>query len=494
MRDMLIHVERAEGVSLQAQIRERLVSAILAGQFPPGAAMPSTRAMAQRLGVSRNTVMLAYQAMADDGWLAARERSGFYVSDTPPEAAAPQAPAPEPEGRAPDWAARFRVAPSAQRNIVKPADWRKYPYPFLYGQLDSDLFPLAAWRDCMRQSMARKSFDAWSDDRFAEDDPMLVEQIRQRLLPRRGITAKPEEVLVTLGAQNALFLIAQLLVGPDTPAAIENPGYADARNILGLGTDRVLPIPVDAEGLDVARLPAEAALAFVTPSHQSPTSVTMSMARRHALLDWADAHDGLIVEDDYEFEFNYRGQPTPALKSMDRAGRVIYVGSLSKSLMPGLRMGFIVGPAAFVAEARALRRLMLRHPPGNNQRAVALFLALGAHDALIGRLHRNFAGRWEAMHAALDAHLPGWAQGAVFGGTCFWVRGPEGMDAAALAAEARAEGVLIEPGDVLFAEPGPGGEPRPRNYFRMAFSSIAEDRIAEGVARLATAARRLGAL
>ncbi|MGR3781418.1 MAG: MocR-like pyridoxine biosynthesis transcription factor PdxR [Albimonas sp.] len=493
MRDTLIHVERAEGVSLQAQIRERLVSAILAGQFRAGAAMPSTRAMAQRLGVSRNTVMLAYQAMADDGWLTARERSGFYVAETPPESA-PETPAPAPEGRRPDWAARFRIAPTAQRNIVKPADWRKYPYPFLYGQLDADLFPLAAWRDCMRQSMARKSFDAWTDDRFAEDDPMLVEQIRQRLLPRRGITARADEVLVTLGAQNALYLIAQLLVGRETPVAIENPGYADARNILGLASDRVTPVPVDAEGLVVERLPGGPSLAFVTPSHQSPTSVTMSLARRHALLDWAEAQDGLVVEDDYEFEFNYRGQPTPALKSMDRSDRVIYVGSLSKSLMPGLRMGFIVGPAAFVAEARALRRLMLRHPPGNNQRAVALFLALGAHDALIGRLHRNFAGRWEAMHGALDAHLPGWSQGAVFGGTCFWCRGPEGMDAGALAAEARAEGVLIEPGDVLFADPGPDGEARPRNFFRMAFSSIAEERIPEGVARLAAAARRIGAL
>ena len=310
MRDTLIHVERAEGVSLQAQIRERLVSAILAGQFRAGAAMPSTRAMAQRLGVSRNTVMLAYQAMADDGWLTARERSGFYVAETPPESA-PETPASAPEGRRPDWAARFRIAPTAQRNIVKPADWRKYPYPFLYGQLDADLFPLAAWRDCMRQSMARKSFDAWTDDRFAEDDPMLVEQIRQRLLPRRGITARADEVLVTLGAQNALYLIAQLLVGRETPVAIENPGYADARNILGLASDRVTPVPVDAEGLVVERLPGGPSLAFVTPSHQSPTSVTMSLARRHALLDWAEAQDGLVVEDDYEFEFNYRGQPTP---------------------------------------------------------------------------------------------------------------------------------------------------------------------------------------
>ena len=491
MRDVLIHVERAEGVSLQAQIRERLVSAILAGQFPAGAAMPSTRAMAQRLGVSRNTVMLAYQALADDGFLTARERSGFYVADAPPEgASAPEEPTRE-GGRSPDWAGRFRVAPSAQRNIVKPADWRRYPYPFLYGQLDPDLFPLAAWRDCMRQSMARKSFDAWTDDRFAEDDPMLVEQIRQRLLPRRGILARPEEVLVTMGAQNALYLIAQLLVRPDTPAAVENPGYPDVRNILQLSTDAVLPLPVDDEGLQVDRLPQSPAIAFVTPSHQSPTAATMSLSRRHALLDWADRHDGLVVEDDYEFEFNYRGQPTPALKSMDRNGRVIYVGSLSKSLMPGLRMGFIVGPAEFVAEARALRRLMLRHPPGNNQRAVALFLALGAHDALIARLHRTFAGRWEAMRAALETHFPGWSRGAVFGGTSFWVRGPEDLDAAALTAAAREEGVLIEPGDVLFAPAALTGAPRPKNFFRMSFSSIQEEKIDAGVARLAACAARL---
>lgn len=494
MRDTLFHLDRTEGVSLQAQLRERLVSAILAGQFPGGAAMPSTRAMGQRIGISRNTVVLAYQALADDGYLVARERSGFYVAEDLPAAPVGLAPTPAPEGR-PDWASRFRLSPSTQRNIVKPADWHEYPYPFLYGQLDSDLFPLAAWRDCMRQSMSRKWFGAWTDDRFAEDDPMLVEQIRQRLLPRRGILAGADEVLVTMGAQNALYLIAQLLVRRDTAAAIENPGYPDLRNILALHSDRVMPLPVDDEGLVTDRLPEEPALAFVTPSHQSPTTVTMSLARRRALLDWAARCDGLVVEDDYEFEFNYRGAPTPALKSLDREDRVIYVGSLSKSLMPGLRMGFIVGPAAFVAEARALRRLMLRHPPGNNQRAVALFLALGAHDALIGRLHRSFQARWETTHAALDTHFPGWAQGAGFGGAAFWVRGPDWLDAADLAREALTEGVLIEPGAVLFADadahPGAGLPPRPRNHFRLAFSSISDDKIGPGIERLAAAAARL---
>lgn len=490
MRDSLFHVERRESLTLQAQIREALVSAMLAGQLPAGSAVPSTRVMAKRLKVSRNTVMLAYQALAADGYLLAREKSGFYVSADAARLSAPAGAPRAPAGASPDWGARLRMRPSAQRNITKPQDWRNYPFPFVYGQVDVDLFPMAAWRDCTRQAMSRRWLEDLSDDRFTVDDPMLVEQIRQRILSRRGILAGPDEILLTMGAQNALYLLAQLLAGPETPVALEDPGYADVRNIFALQTRALRFLPVDEDGLRTELLTDEQ-LVFVTPSHQAPTAVTMSLPRRRALLDWAAARDALVIEDDYEFEFNYHGEPTPALKSMDRQGRVIYVGSFSKSLMPGLRMGFMVAPPPLVEEARALRRLMLRHPPGNNQRVVALLLALGAHDALIGRLHRSFRARWSVLHEAMETHLPGWAMKSPFGGTAVWVRGPEGLDARELAREVQADGVLIETGDVHFADEALSGRPRPRNFFRLGFSSIPEERIAEGIARLAAGAGRV---
>lgn len=201
---------------------------------------------------------------------------------------------------------------------------------------------------------------------------------------------------------------------PHTAVAIEDPGYPDMRNIFTLMSDDVRPVAVDAEGIDVAGL-TDSELVFVTPSHQFPTNVTMSLPRRRALLEWADNNDALIIEDDYEFETNYIGEPTPALKSLDGMGRVLYIGSLSKSIMPGLRMGYLVGPSDLIAEVRALRRLMLRHPPGNNQRIVALFLSLGRHDALIGRLHRAYSARWKILGKALEDHFPGWFQSPGFG-------------------------------------------------------------------------------
>ncbi|MEM1364241.1 MAG: PLP-dependent aminotransferase family protein [Pseudomonadota bacterium] len=493
MRYSLFHVERDRATTLQSQIREMLVSAMLAGQLPAKAPVPSTRAMAGRLGVSRNTVMLAYQALATDGFLVARERSGFYVAEDvraafpvkPARAsAAASSHAETPKGPEVDWESRFRLAPSRQPNISKPENWHDYKYPFIYGQVDSDLFPIGAWRDCMRQSMSLKWLDAWTDDRFAADDPMLIEQIRQRVLPRRGVMAEPDELLVTMGAQNALFLLNHLFVRDGAKVAIEDPGYPDMRNMFALRGAHLRPIQVDKHGMCVDQLTDEG-LAFVTPSHQFPTSVTMTIDRRRALLDWADRADALIIEDDYEYEANYRGEPTPALKSLDRSGRVMHVGSLSKSMMPGLRMGFVAAPAPVIAELRAMRRLILRHPPGNNQRVVALFLAQGGHDALIKRLHKVYLRRWEAMNLALADHFPGWSRSPAFGGSSFWLQGPGGFNAQQLAEDAEREGVLIEPGDIFWSDPKSHS-----SSFRLGFSSIPEERIADGIKLLAKAAQR----
>lgn len=481
MRDSLFQLPRSDTMSLQAQIRELLVSAILGGQLPADDRIPSSRQMARRLGVSRNTVVHAYQGLIDDGYIVSRERSGYYVNEKILQGRA-ERPALEPHARkrVPDWQARFRVRPAGQRNIIKPADWQNKPYPFVYGQVDQTLFPIAEWRECNRQALGRRWLDAWTSDFHDRDDPMLVEQIRTHILPRRGILAGDDEILVTLGAQNALYLLASLLVSRNTVVAMEDPGYPDIRNIIRLRTDLLMPLAVDDGGLPVDDRLSHADIVFTTPSHQSPTTVTMPRDRRKALLDMAGEHDLLIIEDDYEFEANYVGDPSPALKSLDRDERVIYVGSLSKTLFPGLRMGYLVGPKALIREARALRRLMVRHAPNNNQRTVALFLALGHHDALIQRLRRAYRERWMEMGQALERHLPQSSRMPTFGGSSYWVRGPDGLNADTLAEEALHEGVVIEPGHVFYA-----GEAAPANYFRLGFSSIDATRIEPGIRLLA---------
>ena len=485
MRDQLFHLRRAAGTSIQAQIREMLVSAILSGQMPGGDPLPSSRKMAKILKVSRNTVVLAYQGLADDGYLIARERSGFYVdgeilaghSKIPQETAAARATA---KTDAPDWQKRFALQPSQGRRGVRPADWMSYPYPFIFGQLDHTLFPLSAWRECNRQALGTKEMEAWTRDAYGADYPMLVEQIRTRLLPRRGIRADDDEILITMGAQNALYMLASLLISETTIVALEDPGYPDARNIFRLKTSHLKAVAVDDGGLPVDQRLDDCDLVYVTPSHQYPTTATMPIERRHALLARAAEKDFLIIEDDYEPEASYVSEPTPALKSMDNNDRVIYIGSLSKSLFPGLRIGYLVAPKAFIAEARALRNLIMRHPPTNNQRTTALFLSQGHHDALVHRLHRAYRARWEKMNEALSRHIPLSAKAPAIGGTSFWVKGPDGLDADLLAQSALEQGLIIEPGRINFLR-----EDAPSNYFRLGFSSIPTERIEPGIKLLA---------
>jgi len=488
VRDWLVHIRKTDA-SLQAQIREALVAAILDGQLARDEAIPSTRRMARQLGVSRNTVVLAYQGLLDDGYLVAKERSGYYVSEKALDAS-PQVslPLPPPKlarvkktvERSPVWEERLAIRPAAQENISKPLDWMSYQYPFIYGQVDHKLFPLAEWRECARQALGRRWFGAWTNDTWAYDDPLLVEQIRRRILPRRGIMASDSQVLITLGAQNALYLLANLLVRKSTSAAMEEPGFPDLRNLLALASDNVSLVPVDAQGLELLGIPQKPDVVFVTPSHQFPTTVTMPLERRIELLKLASERDFIIIEDDYEFETNYVNEPCPALKSLDDEGRVIYVGSLSKTFFPGLRLGFLVGPEKLVEEARALRRLMVRHAPNNNQRTAALFLSLGHHDMLIRRLHRAYRARWEILGSGLQRHLPNSTSIPSFGGTSFWVKGPDWLDSERLAEACAARSLLIEPGRIYF-----GVENKPRNYFRLGFSSIEERKIEPGIKLLA---------
>jgi GntR family transcriptional regulator / MocR family aminotransferase len=490
MRDWLLHIKRDNSASLQTQIREALVSAILDRQLDQSEPIPSTRKMSKSLGVSRNTVVLAYQGLLGDGYLAARERSGYFVSDKALDGtvrARQTAPSTsKPHVTKLDWSRRFVVAPTTQEYVTKPANWQELAYPFIYGQVDPTLFPLAEWRECNRQALSKRWLGAWTNDAWTADDPLLVEQIRRRILPRRGIMAGDDEILVTLGAQNALYLLTQLLVSPTTKIAMEDPGYTDMRNIFALRTQNISLVPVDDDGLMLNADLDQCDLVFTTPSHQFPTTVTMSLERRMALLKRAQAKDFLIIEDDYEFETNYVNEPCPALKSLDDDGRVIYVGSLSKTLFPGLRLGFMVGPRELIAEARALRRQIMRHPPTNNQRAAALFLSLGHHDTLIRRLHKAYRTRWEVLGKALADHLPQSSRNPSFGGTSYWVKGPAKLDSDRLFQAALNKGLLIEPGRINFGKPSP-----PKNYFRLGFSSIDEKKIEDGVKLLATTIQEL---
>lgn len=486
----LFQRHRRAGLGLQGQIRAMMVAAILDGHLPPHAVVPSSRELAEALGVGRNTVVHAYQQLVAESYLISRERSGHVVNPEILRGRVARGPLPAADARVvrlndrePDWARRWRSQPTQQRNIEKPADWQRHPYPFLYGQFDSSLFPTAEWRECCMKALSVADIRDWAPDLMVRDDALLIEQIRTRVLPRRGVWAAADEVVVTVGAQHALYMLADLLVAPDVTLGIENPCYPDARNIFALRTARVRPIDVDAQGLPPAPELTGCDYVYVTPSHQCPTTVTMPFERREELLHRAERDDFVLIEDDYESENNFEGEPTPALKSLDRSHRVLYIGSLSKVFAPGLRVGYVVGPPAVIAELRSLRRLMLRHPSAYIQRAFALFLSLGHHDAMVRRVARSYQQRAHALMQALARHVPELQATPISGGAACWVQGPPGLDAGALAQRAQALGVLIEPGDVFFHDPSV------RHCFRLGYSAINTERIDAGIEVLARALR-----
>ena len=466
--------------TLQAQVRDMLAHAIHDGLIGGGAALPSSRALAEALGLSRVTVTLALQQLVDAGIVVSRPRSGCYVAPDAQPARLPLQAAGRAEPPPLDWTHRLRLQPSRQRNIRKPADWQRQPFPFIYGQFDPTLFPVAAWRECAQESLHLGAIRQWAPDHIDRDHEPLVEQIQQRLLPARGIWVRREEILITAGAQQATFLLATLLVDADTAVGIEDPGYPDARNIFALRTQQVIRLPVDDEGLVVDGRLARCRYVYVTPSHQCPSTVTMPLARRQQLLAAADAHDLVLIEDDHESELNHLGRPTAALKSLDGAGRVIYLGSLSKTLAHGLRLGYVVAPAPLIDELRALRRLILRHPPANNQHTAARFIAHGHHESFVRRLNGAYRERARVLRAALDQHLPQLACADSHGGSALWVQAPRDLDTRELARRALTRGIVIEPGEVFF-----GGERPPRHFVRLGYSSIPAERIEPGIRQLA---------
>lgn len=465
--------------TLQKQIQTMVAEGILSGRFRPGEKLPSSRGLARHLGISRITVTLAYTELQADDYVVSRGRSGYFISGNAPQPRLKGLVAAR-EDRV-DWDRIVGTRFSDLRQVEKPHDWQSYRYPFIYGQADPALFDHANWRLCALQALGQRDFNAMTSDYFQRDDPKLIEFIARHSLPRRGILARPEEILVTLGAQNALWLSAEVLLSSDRTAVIESPCYPGLSSVLSETGCRMVPIPVDGRGLRPADIPAGVDVVFSTPSHHCPTSVTMPLDRRHALLERASQADFLVVEDDYEFEMSFVTPPSPALKSLDREGRVIHVGSFSKSLFPGLRLGYLVGPAPFIREARALRSLLLRHPPGHVQRTAAYFMSLGHYDALIKRMARAFGQRRRIMADAIARAGLDVAGGGA-GGSSFWIRAPEGIDTQALAERLRERSVLIEPGAVFFPEPDPS-----RRYFRLAYSSIPEERIVEGIGLIAEA-------
>lgn len=485
LTSLVFQLPRNSSLALRDQICEQVSAAISSGTLPPNVKLPSCREVAEHLHVSRNTVFAAYTKLVDLGLLEARDRSGYVVKKAKIPTVAGSG---QDEGVAPDRRpiSFGRVPPSELPRVSHPPDWSSYPYPFVYNQTDPKLFPIAAWRECSRQALNRSTLTEWVGEFVEGDNPHLLRQLRQRLLVHRGVVASEDEIMVTLGAQNALAIMGLLFSKDRGPIAVEDPGFPDARNAFIISGNEVVGVGVDDEGLIAQNIPPACKLVFTTPGHQFPTSVTMSMQRRQELIERANLDDFFILEDAYEAEMCGKPNILPPLRSMDREDRVIYIGSLSKTLSPGLRIGFVVAKKEIIKEARAIRTILLRHPPTVLQETLAIFLALGYYDRHLRNIVRRHGERWHRMKTAIACKLGGFSVKGSVGGTSFWLTGPKKFDATEFSTYLKAKGVIIDAGETFFMR----GEPK--NSFRLGFSYLDEQRMEEGVELIARAAASYG--
>ncbi|SEL72131.1 transcriptional regulator, GntR family [Colwellia chukchiensis] len=493
----LIHVNHQSDESLQSQIRSKLVEGILIGSYPPKSKFPSSRKLAKQLNVSRNTIVLVYQALTEEGYIVAKERSGIFVSDNIHKGCVQTLAEQRTSHKSKSDQAtnksvliaqhdkpnqyKFKGVVSLTTQTSCPANWRSYSFPFIDGKFDSSLYPIKEWRDANNRANASGEIYQWSELQGLQDDPRLLDEIRSKILPRRGIQASREEIIITVGTQQALHLISQLFVDETVTAAVEEPGYPEMRELLLQQGAKLIFQGIDDKGMIVDKNLDGCDIAYTTPSHQTPTSITMSMERRDQLLTKAQQQDFIIIEDDFEFESNFLGQPHPALRSLDKNNRVVYVSCLSKVLASGVQIGFIVADSSVIVELKKLRKIMMRNPPLSNQRAVSYFLSLGYYDAFMMQLHKVFFQRWLELREALNIYLPDSVDtGPIQGGTAYWITGPKQLDGDYLREKAAEIGILIEPAKRYFAS-----STYPENCFRMGITSIPTDKIREGVSKLA---------
>ncbi len=480
---VLLHDSDRGSSSLQGTLRTNLADAILEGRIPESTRLPSTRALSSLLKVARITVSMVYDALEAQGLIVVRERSGHYVAKRSPDRQELAKRESSETAARPVWASHLPALPPGEKRLEKPRHWQKYRYPFVYGQVDQELFPLPDWRECSRLAQATPGSGHWSSDAFDGDDRFLIEQLCTNVLPKRGIAASPDEVLITMGSQMGAFLLSELLVQRGTTVALEDPGYTEARNLFLRREANILPMSVDESGAipptDIAPLSA----IYLTPSHQCPTGATLTIQRRLAFLNLARRNQSLIIEDDYDAQAHF-GNPHPStLKAMDASGHVIHLGSFSKVFAPGLRIGYMVADRELIARARHLRRLIIRHTPGNNQRALALFLARGHYDRLLVRYRDLLQIRARGLAEAVRRYLPTWGFREPEGGSALWIQAPAESNMTALKLQARRKGILIESGDSFFHAAHP-----PQQFARLAYSTIDRNLIEPGIRLLAQVA------
>lgn len=474
------------------RIYNLLRTQIVDGSLPPGSKVPSTRALAAELAVSRTTVTYAYEQLMAEGYLetspgrVARVASAPSLSLSAPTATSGDVIPPPPS------LSEFgdRVV-AAELPAFPPAESPQFN--FLYGSVSSRDFPIAAWRRAYLAELLHMQKNLYYVP--PEGDPKLRHELQGYLRRARGLACDAEQIVIVHGSQQAIDLCARLLLNAGDAFVFEDPGYLMARRCFEATGAQLIATPVDAHGLDTSRLPEDgrARLAYVTPSHQFPLGGVLPIGRRQELLRWAQRHDAWVIEDDYDGEFRYGQRPIDALQSIDMDGRVIYVGTFSKALSPQIRLGYLVLPHRLVHAFRQAKRLTDRHAPLLEQRTLASMIESGTYERHVRRVRREYDRRRAALLEAVAGFLP---PGAQVSGTAaglhvaLWLPQFQPQDEIALVAAARRKGVGVYPVTPLFADPEGHPHPRPAGLL-LGYASLLPEQIQQGIRALALVLRRM---
>jgi GntR family transcriptional regulator/MocR family aminotransferase len=489
-------VRRAGGFALALQPREpgtpayrwlygALRAAILDGRLRPRARLPSTRDLADQYGLARGTVVDAFAQLASEGYVDGAVGSGTYVSAVLPdellEVAAPAGPR-----RAPPRPPRRHASGFAQRALLFPTPRPRATRAFRSNLPALDQFPIAVWTQLASRRLRRASVRQLMSCEVAGHPP-LCRAIADYVAASRGVTCRPEQVFVVPGVQGALDLIARIALDPGDAVAMEQPGYVGAARAFHALGARVIGAPVDDEGMVVDRAQLRGArLVYITPAHQYPLGVTMSLTRRLALLDWAQRHDALVFEDDYDSEYRYSGRPFPALQSLDRAGCVVFAGSFSKVLFPALRLGYLVVPPDLVDRCAAALSLTHRHLPLLEQTVLCDFMVEGHFGRHLRRMRELYAERLAVLTDGVRQRMTGRLElSPVEAGlqTVGWL-------APGVAAGDVADAALARDVEVV-AMHGVQFGPVPRDGLHLGFAAVSPREIRRGVDELARVLDRL---
>ena len=460
---------------LVRQIYRCFRQAILQGALRKDERLPSTRELAEQLTVSRTVVVLAYEQLLAEGFVQGRAGSGTYVAEGSPRGRTHGH-----ESHANIRLSRFGSSlQAAESRVIVPArPVTSLRYDFAYGRSDVEVFPFETWRRMLLRH-ARKAPLRELDYGPTAGSVALREALSAHLRRSRAVVCDPSQVIVVSGSQQALDLIARVLIERGDRVALENPCYQGTREVLRAAQARLLPVPVDHDGLNPARLPARARMAFVTPSHQFPTGAILPLARRVALLDWARRNEAVVVEDDYDGEFRYQEQPLESLQGLDTEGRVIYIGTFSRTIFSALRIGYLVVPQSLIAPFTSAKWLCDRHTATLEQETLADFIASGLYERHLRRVRRRNAARRDALLEAVDKHLGDRVEVTGYGAgahVALWPRARISEKAVIERAASRGVGVYgISP--YFMRQPA-------RNGLVLGYSRMKEGDIREGIRRL----------